>query len=136
MQTHTRMAGVSFGDEPRPAHRLVVTATVRVDVAPDEIVAGQLLDVSLLGAYFSVHTTSALGGLVRFAFGTAGEHARCIAYGRVARTVAQRDSTGIEVRFNQHNAPFATWIDRVRDASPTTQVEAVESMLEPVLRLR
>ncbi len=130
------MAGVSFGDEPRPAHRLVVTATVQVDVAPDTIVGGQLLDVSLQGAYFSVRTTAVVGGLVRFSFGTAKQDARCIAYGRVARAVILRESTGIEVRFNQHNAAFEAWIDRVRNDSPTTQVEAIEGMVDAVLRLR
>jgi hypothetical protein len=130
------MAGVSFGDGPRPAHRLVVTAAVQVDIAQDRIVAGQLLDVSIDGAYVALGTTEEVGGLVRFSFTTTDADETCIAYGRVVRYVNLRDSTGIGIRFTQHNPPFATWIALVRDESPSEQLRAVSGLCSPVLRLR
>ena len=130
------MARVSFGDGPRPAHRLVVTAAVQVDIAPDRVVSGQLLDVSIDGAYVALGTTQELGGLVRFSFRTAGSDATCIAYGRVVRFVNLRDATGIGIRFTQHNAPFGAWIAQVRDESPSEQLRALSGLRNPVIRLR
>jgi hypothetical protein len=130
------MASVSFGDEPRPVHRLVVTAPVQVDIAPDRTVSGQLVDVSIEGAYVAMATTDEVGGGVRFTFGLEGSTDVCIAYGSIVRFVNLRDSSGIGIRFSQHNPPFAQWIARVRDASPSDQLEALNAMRNPVIRVR
>ena len=130
------MASVSFGDEPRPVHRLVMTAAVQVDVAPDRTVSGQLVDVSMEGAYVAMSTTTEVGGLVRFAFGLEGSTDVCIAYGRVVRFVNLRDSSGIGIRFTRHNPPFAQWIARVREAPPSDQLVGLTAMRNPVIRVR
>jgi hypothetical protein len=130
------MASVSFGDEPRPVHRLVVTAPVQVDVAPDHTVSGQLVDVSIQGAYVALATTNEVRGLVRFTFGLEGSTDVCIAYGSVVRFVNLRDSSGMGIRFSQHNPPFTEWITRVREASPSDQLEALNAMRRPVIRVR
>ena len=130
------MAGVSFGDEPRPPHRLVVTAAVEVDIGHERTAAGQLLDISIQGAYVAIASTEVGGGLVRLTFGLEGSTEVCIAYGRVSRFVNLRESSGVGIRFTQHNPPFAAWIARVRSGSPSEQMEALTSMRSAVLRLR
>jgi hypothetical protein len=130
------MAGVSFGDGPRPAHRLVVTAAVQVDIAPEQVVSAQLLDVSIDGAYVAIGTTHEVGGLVRFSFTTEDSDTPRIAYGRVVRYVNLRDGTGIGIRFTQHNDAFADWIARVRADSPSEQLRALSALRDPVIRLR
>jgi hypothetical protein len=114
----------------------VVTAPVQVDIAPDRTVSGQLVDVSIEGAYVAMATTDEVGGGVRFTFGLEGSTDVCIAYGSIVRFVNLRDSSGIGIRFSQHNPPFAQWIARVRDASPSDQLEALNAMRNPVIRVR